>query len=163
MSRNNWCKKKYFKRKNIWQVRLRVSAVGTLLQIKIVRYSMKNLIRTLFILNRIQNTKRSNNDHQCKHDLLKNSFFPCTISQWIKLNSNISISASLGIFKENLLDFIRPNVNSIFDIHNPCGFKLLTRLRLDLSHLYELKFSHCFQDNLPVANFVNYTLSSPLH
>ena len=38
--------------------------------------------------------------------------------------------------------------NSIFDIHNPLGIKLLTRLLLGLSHLHEHKFRHCFQDTL---------------
>ena len=32
--------------------------------------------------------------------------------------------------------------------HNPKGIKLLTRLRLDLSHLCEHKFKHSFQDCL---------------
>ena len=36
----------------------------------------------------------------------------------------------------------------VFSIHNPLGIKLLTRLRLGLSHLHEHKFRHCFQDTL---------------
>ena len=44
--------------------------------------------------------------------------------------------------------FIRPCTNSIFDIHNLLEIKLLTRLRLGLSHLHEHKFRHCFQDTL---------------
>ena len=38
--------------------------------------------------------------------------------------------------------------NSIFNIHKPCGIKLLTRLRLGFSHLRDQKFRHCFQDTL---------------
>ena len=34
--------------------------------------------------------------------------------------------------------------NSLFSIHNPVGVKLLTRLRLQLSHLNEHKFRHGF-------------------
>ena len=45
-----------------------------------------------------------------------------------------------------ILNFIRPCANSIFDIHNPLGIKLLTRLHLGLSHLREHKFGHWFQD-----------------
>ena len=49
---------------------------------------------------------------------------------------------------QKLLNFIRPCANSIFDIHNPPGIKLLTRLRLGLGNLHEHKFRHCFQDTL---------------
>ena len=41
---------------------------------------------------------------------------------------------------------IRPKSRSIFDIHNPLGVKLLSRLRLGLSHLHDHKFKHYFQD-----------------
>ena len=44
------------------------------------------------------------------------------------------------------MDFIRPSLNSIFNIYNPYGIKLLTRLRLGLSHLNEHKFKHGFND-----------------
>ena len=44
------------------------------------------------------------------------------------------------------MEFIRPSPNSIFDIYNPYGIKLLTRLRLGLSHLNEHKFKHGFND-----------------
>ena len=40
-----------------------------------------------------------------------------------------------------------------FRCHNPKGIKLLTRLRLDLSHLWEHKFKHGFLDSLnPVCS-----------
>ena len=44
------------------------------------------------------------------------------------------------------MEFIRPSPNSIFDIYNPYGIKLLTRLRLGLSHLNDHKFKHGFND-----------------
>ena len=78
-----------------------------------------------------------------RHDYFKKSFFPSAISEWNKLDLNIR--NSLNAFKKKLLNFIRPCVNSIFDIHNPLGTKLLTRLRLGLSPLHEHKFRHCFQ------------------
>ena len=46
------------------------------------------------------------------------------------------------------MNYIEPCANSIFDIHNPLEIKLLTRLRLGLSHLHEHKFRHCFQGTL---------------
>ena len=47
-----------------------------------------------------------------------------------------------------LLEFIRPLPNSIFDICNPYGIKLLSRLRLGLSHLNEHKFKNGFSDTI---------------
>ena len=41
-----------------------------------------------------------------------------------------------------------PIQNSIFKIHDLLGIKLLTRLRLGLSHLNEHRFRHNFQDCL---------------
>ena len=46
------------------------------------------------------------------------------------------------------MEFIRPSPNSIFDIYNPYGIKLLTRLRLGLRHLNEHKFKHGFNDTI---------------
>ena len=44
--------------------------------------------------------------------------------------------------------FIRPSENPIFNCHNPSRIKLITRLRLGLSHLHEHKFRHNFRDTL---------------
>ena len=60
-----------------------------------------------------------------RHDYFKNSFFPSAISEWNKLALNIRNSASLNTFKKKLLKVIRPCANSVFNIHNPLGIKLL--------------------------------------
>ena len=73
-----------------------------------------------------------------------NSFFPYCISEWNKLGPNLRNSTSISIFKKNLLAFIC----SIYNINNPPGLKLLTRLRVNLSHLREHKFHHNFLDTL---------------
>ena len=63
---------------------------------------------------------------------------------------------SLNIFKKTLLNLIRPSESTVFNCHNPEGVKLLTRLRLGLSHLRERKFKHSFQDSLnPICNCGN--------
>ena len=100
--------------------------------------------------NRVHNTRLSYNipTIKVKHNYFKNSFFPSAMSEWNKLDLNIRNSASLNAFKKKLLNSIRPCANSTFDIHNPLGIKLLTRLRLGLSPLHEHKFRHCFQDTL---------------
>ena len=51
------------------------------------------------------------------------------------------------------MQFIGPSPNSVFNCHDPKGVKLLARLRLGLSHLYDHKFKHRFQDPLnPICN-----------
>ena len=47
-----------------------------------------------------------------------------------------------------ILKFIRPSQIRAYNCHNPKVIKLLTRLRIGLSHLHEYKFKHSFQDTL---------------
>ena len=85
-----------------------------------------------------------------KHKFFKNSFYPSAIIEWNNLDSNLRISKSIS---KEILNFIRPSLNSVFDIHNPEGIKLITRLRLGLSRLREHKFKHSFQHTLhPLCN-----------
>ena len=68
------------------------------------------------------------------------------------------------------MKFIRQSPNSIFNCHNPKVVKLLTRLRLGLSHLRDHKFKHSFQDSLnsicncgtDVETTTHYLLHCPL-
>ena len=95
-------------------------------------------------------TRNSDNISQIrtKHNFFKNSFFPSTINEWNNLDPDIHNSESVGFFKSKILKFIRPKPNSIYNCHNPKGIRLITRLRLGLSHLREHKFKHSFQDCL---------------
>ena len=55
--------------------------------------------------------------------------------------------------QEKLLKFIRPSKSRVFRCHNPKEVKLLTRIRLGLSHLREHIFRHGFLDSLnPVCS-----------
>ena len=81
-----------------------------------------------------------------RSSFLTNSFSLSTITEWNKLDCDIRNSDSLNIFKLWLLNFVRPVVNSIFNINNRYGLKLLTRLRLSLSHLCYHKFRYNFRD-----------------
>ena len=101
-------------------------------------------------LNRVRETRHSNNVPaiHARQNYFNNSFLPSTISEGSNLNCKIRNSRSLSIFLENLLNFMRPCANGIFNIQNPYGIKLLTRLRLGLSHPRDHKFRHCFQDTL---------------
>ena len=44
------------------------------------------------------------------------------------------------MFKTCILNFVRLRENSVFEVHDINGLKLLTRLRLDFSNLNEHKF-----------------------
>ena len=83
-----------------------------------------------------------------KHNFFINSFFPSTVTEWNNLDLKIRNSKTFSAFKKSILKFIRPSSNSIFSCHSPKGIKLITRLRLGLSHLREHKFRHNFQDTL---------------
>ena len=83
-----------------------------------------------------------------KTNFFKNSFFPAVITEWNNLDISIRNSSSCHIFKNLILKFIRPEPNRISSTQNFEGLKLLTRMRLDLSHLADHKFRHNFQDCL---------------
>ena len=80
-------------------------------------------------------------------------FFRSVIIEWNNLDPNLRNSKSISVFKEKILNFIRPSSNYFFDIHNPKAIKLITRLRLGLSHLRKHKFKHSFQETInPLCN-----------
>ena len=88
---------------------------------------------------------------------------PSAITEWNKLDLNIRNSASLNTFKRKLLNFIQTCANSIFDIYNPLGIKLLTILHLGLSHLHGHKFRHCLQDYLNFLCECGKDIESTIH
>ena len=83
--------------------------------------------------------------YHCRTDTFKYSFFPWTILEWNKLDLTLHKS-SYKVFRNSLLKMICPSPNPVYDIHNPLGLCLLTRLRLGLSHLNEHKFNHNFKN-----------------
>ena len=88
-----------------------------------------------------------------RHTFFRNSYFPSIVTEWNNLYKSIKNSESFSIFKKNILQFIGPSPNSVFNCHDPKGVKLLARLRLGLTHLYDHKFKHSFQDPLnPICN-----------
>ena len=81
-----------------------------------------------------------------KTDAFKYSFFPSTILEWNKLDRKIRQSSTLLTFRNSPLKADRPAPKPVYNIHNPNCLRLLTRLRLELSHLNEHKFNHNFKD-----------------
>ena len=79
-----------------------------------------------------------------RNTFFRNSYFSSIATEWNNLDKSIRNSESVSIFK---LKFIRQSLNSIFNCHNPKGVKLLTRLRLGLSHLHDHKCKRSLQDS----------------
>ena len=81
---------------------------------------------------------------------LKKYFSLSVIIQWNNLDLKIRNSRSLDIFRNR---FIPPSANSVFNSHSLKAINFITILRLVLSHLWEHKFKHSFQDLLnPISN-----------
>ena len=87
--------------------------------------------------------------------VFENLFFPYCINKWSKLNDKIRNKKSINKFKVTTLNFCKPKGNSVFDIHDTNGVKLLSRLMLNFSHLNEQKFRHNSNDTVgPCAHEV---------
>ena len=67
--------------------------------------------------------------------IFKNSFFPSANSKWSKLDPSLRNSEIFLTFKKNILYFIRPAANYVYNSHNPKEIKLITRFSLGLRHL----------------------------
>ena len=63
-------------------------------------------------------------------------------------------SETLCGFKRSIWKFISLSSNFVSNYYSTNGTKLITRLRLGLSHFYEHKFRHNFQENLnPIRSY----------
>ena len=83
-----------------------------------------------------------------KHSFFQNSYFPAAIKKWNRLDIDIWKSDSISIFKKHIHKTIRPLPNKVSNSRNPQGLKLLTRLRLGLSHLRYQELKQNFLDNI---------------
>ena len=83
-----------------------------LIPVRLILYSTRNTLNILLL-----NTNRS---------FFKNLFFPSTIIEWNKLNSGLRKAEYLSLFKTNILKFIRPSPNSVYNCHDPKGLKFIT-------------------------------------
>ena len=83
----------------------------------------------------------------CRAEYFKSSFFPASFEECFYLDPSIRNSETIKAFKQKLLPFIRLLENSIFNIFDPEGLELLTRLRLGFSHVNE-RLSSNFQEYL---------------
>ena len=117
-----------------------------------------------------QHSIRTRHNHiptyHCRTDCFQYSFFPSTLKDWFSLDNSIRNSTTISEFKNKLLFFIRPIQNNIFNIFDPNGIKLLTRLRVGFSHLNEHRFRHNMENcmnplcacSLEIENDIHYLL-----
>ena len=59
-----------------------------------------------------------------------NSLFPYIIKEWNNLSPEIRKLVLHGVFKNSILKFVRLSPNSLFNVSDSLGIKLLYRLRL---------------------------------
>ena len=89
-----------------------------------------------------------------RHNFFKNSFFPSTIIEWKNLDSTLRISKSFVFFKNSILKFIRTSPSIVFNCNNYKGIRLITWLRVGMSHLRKHKLKHNLQDCLnPISSY----------
>ena len=89
-----------------------------------------------------------------RHNFFKNSCFSSSVIEWNKLDSRVWKVKSFTDFKKNILSFIRPKANSVFNCNSPKELKFVTRLRLGLSHLDSINsLCSCSLDNESTIHF----------
>ena len=79
--------------------------------------------------------------YQYRVEAFKSYFFPWTITEWNSLDIKICSSA-YTTFKKHLIYEFKSVPNSLFNIQNTIGIKLLTRVRLGFSHLNKNRYNH---------------------
>ena len=65
----------------------------------------------------------------CRTKFFQNSFWPFTITEWNKLDSDIKNIDSHAMFRKKLLAFIRPLGNDTYGIYDPLGIRSPNRFR----------------------------------
>ena len=78
----------------------------------------------------------------------ESSFFSYCDKKWGNLSEELRNIDLTKTFKLSILNFVRPRENSVFAVRDINGLKLLTRLRLNFSHLNEHKLRHNFNGTI---------------
>ena len=98
-----------------------------------------------------------------KGDFFNEKFFPSNVIEWKNVDHNIQNVGSFSAFKSNILKFVRPTANNVFNFENQRAVTLITRLRIDLSQLQEQKFKHSFPDALNLICSCSFDAESTSH
>ena len=100
--------------------------------------------------------------YECRTDTFMHFFFPWIFATWNQIHPE-TWNASVGVFMKHLLYEIRPVPHAVYNTYNYNGLKLVTWLRLGLSHLNEHRFDHIFEnfiDPLCTCRLSQYLTSS---
>ena len=110
------------------------------------------------------NTRKSEDisTFQSRTETFKFFFSPWSIVEWNKLDLKIR-NLSYLVFRNYFIKRIRPLAAPAYSIHNPLGLKLLTTLRLGLSHLNEHRFNHNFESCLNLLCTCSLEVESTTH
>ena len=101
------------------------------------------------LISKSTQTRTSGNipTYQGRTDSFKHSYFPQAVVTWCKIHPEIR-TVSVTVFKKLSLKEICPVLYSVYNICNPNDLKLLTRLRIGLSHLNENRFNQNFEKSI---------------
>ena len=86
---------------------------------------------------RTYNTRSSLRNRTKTFATWTSSFFPYCTKEWNQVNDDIKKIELIKKFKKTLIKIIRTKENSVFGVSDIYGIKLLTRFRLNFSHLNE--------------------------
>ena len=89
-------------------------------------------------------------------DRFSHTYFQNCMREWNQLDKFIKSSPTVPVFKRLLMRLIRPLKISLFGFHNIERIRLLTRLRVEFSHLREHRFRHNFQFSSPTFSCIAY-------
>lgn len=115
---------------------------------KIISFKFPKYLHNIIILSNHRHNTSSRNllkIFYCRTFSFKYSFFSYTISKWNNPQWGIHHLNPLLVFKNALLMVTTPSRKSVYNIHNPVGAKILSRLRLGLSQLTKHKFDNNFE------------------
>ena len=93
-------------------------------------------------------TQKSIKTFRGRTKVFESVFFLYCAKEWGNLREELRNIDSINKFKLSVLNFVRHIENAVFAVHDINGLKLLTRLRLNFSHLNEHKFRHNFNDTI---------------
>ena len=80
----------------------------------------------------------------CRTDGFYILFLPIRFLNRTNLTQTCSMLNHTQHAEKRYWSLVNPSLNHSYKIHDPLGLKLLTRLRLGLSHLNEHRFNHSF-------------------
>ena len=118
MPRNHRCNKRYFKRKLYDELGLE--------SLQLRRWFQKVMLLLQILQTWISSVSRNSENitlFKTKHNVFKNSFFPSAVIEWNNLDLNIRNVRGFTAFKNNILNFIRPTPNNVFNCENHRGIK----------------------------------------